>query len=93
MTEDDDLQEIRHGIRLLRAETMRQLEQSAKLLPETMSELELLRKLRAQTMRQLEQSGKLTRENFWYPLAIATSLVISVAAVTLLVIKASLGHG
>jgi hypothetical protein len=63
MTEDDELKEIRHGIRRLRAETM----------------------------RQLELSRKLTGENFWYPLAIATSLVISVAAVTLLVIKVSLG--
>jgi len=65
MTEDDELQEIRHGIR----------------------------KLRAETMRQVEESGKLTGENFWYPLAIATSLVISVTAVTLLVIKLSLGSG
>lgn len=44
-------------------------------------------KLMAETRKYNAEAGKMTRETFWYPLAMATGLVGTVATVTALVIK------
>jgi hypothetical protein len=51
-----------------------------KLMAETM-------KLSAETTKLHAEAGKLTRETFWFPMAIATGLVVSVATVTGVLIK------
>jgi SMC interacting uncharacterized protein involved in chromosome segregation len=55
------------------------------------SELEKMRaetaKLKAEIQKLKAEAGKVTRETFWYPLAISSGLVATVATVTALAIK------
>ena len=44
-------------------------------------------KLMAETRKLNAEAGKLTRETFWYPVAISTGLIGTVATVTTLLIK------
>jgi hypothetical protein len=44
-------------------------------------------KLMAETRKLNAEAGALTREIFWYPLAVATGLIVATASVTTLVIK------
>lgn len=52
----------------------------AKLIAESIKLNEEARKFKAET-------GKITREMFWYPMAVATGLVVAVASATTLVLK------
>jgi hypothetical protein len=58
-----------------------------KLMAETMKLSAETSKLNAESMKLYAESGKLTKEIFWYPMAIATGLVIAVATFTGVVIK------
>ena len=44
-------------------------------------------KLMAETKKLNTEAGKMTRETFWYPVAVATGLIGTVATVTKLLIK------
>ncbi|WP_411387492.1 hypothetical protein [Pseudomonas sp. MPB03] len=44
-------------------------------------------KLMAETKKLNTEAGKMTRETFWYPVAIATGMIGTVATVTTLLIK------
>ncbi|MBJ9975538.1 hypothetical protein IAE35_07025 [Pseudomonas sp. S75] len=44
-------------------------------------------KLMAETRKLNAEAGKFSRETFWYPVAIATGLIGTVATVTTLIIK------
>lgn len=44
-------------------------------------------KLMAETKKLNAEAGKMTRETFWYPVAVATGLIGTVATVTTLLIK------
>ncbi|WP_434605034.1 hypothetical protein J3P91_08115 [Pseudomonas sp. Z4-7] len=44
-------------------------------------------KLMAETKKLNAGAGKMTRETFWYPVAVATGLIGTVATVTTLLIK------
>jgi hypothetical protein len=44
-------------------------------------------KLMAETTKLNAEAGKMTRETFWYPVAVATGLIGTVATVTTLLIK------
>lgn len=52
----------------------------AKLMAETA-------KLNTESKKFEAEVGKITRETFWYPMAVATGLVIAVASATTLVLK------
>ncbi|MBO1536733.1 hypothetical protein [Pseudomonas sp. OA65] len=43
--------------------------------------------LMAETKKLNTEAGKMTRETFWYPVAIATGMIGTVATVTTLLIK------
>ncbi|WP_434658272.1 hypothetical protein J3P96_19845 [Pseudomonas sp. R3-56] len=43
--------------------------------------------LMAETKKLNAEAGKMTRETFWYPVAVATGLIGTVATVTTLLIK------
>ncbi|MFW3895382.1 hypothetical protein [Pseudomonas bharatica] len=59
----------------------------AKLMAETVKLSAETGKLAAESAKLAAESRKLTRETFWYPLAIASALVGSVAANTALTVK------
>ncbi|WP_275556631.1 hypothetical protein [Mixta sp. Marseille-Q2659] len=59
----------------------------AKLMAETQKLNEESVKLARETEKLKAESGKLTRETFWYPVAVASGLVGTVAAVTTFLIK------
>ncbi|MFJ2366481.1 hypothetical protein ACIPIN_22740 [Pseudomonas sp. NPDC087697] len=44
-------------------------------------------KLMAEQRKLNAEAGKMTRETFWYPVAVATGLICTVAAVTAVLIK------
>ncbi|ROM96893.1 hypothetical protein [Pseudomonas brassicacearum] len=44
-------------------------------------------KLMAEQRKLNAEAGKMTRETFWYPVAVATGLIGTVAAVTAVLIK------
>lgn len=44
-------------------------------------------KLMAEQRKLNAETGKMTRETFWYPVAVATGLIGTVAAVTAVLIK------
>lgn len=55
----------------------------AKLMAETSKLNAETSKLNAENTKLSAEASKLTRETFWYPVAIASALVGSVAAITL----------
>lgn len=58
-----------------------------KLMAETVKLNAESAKLQAEQVKLSAESRKLSRETFWYPLAIASALVGSVAAITALTVK------
>ncbi|KIC84965.1 hypothetical protein RN49_21410 [Pantoea agglomerans] len=45
-------------------------------------------KLMAETQKLNAEAGKLNRETFWYPVAVSTGMIGTVATVTVLIMKA-----